>query len=72
MTDSSAGSSAPVVMTCVLMPETFLRTLRAPSIRGWMLDCPGVAMNSATSPEGTRPWIRLPIATPEANRSWPM
>ena len=31
-----------------------------------------VAMNSATSPEGTRPWILLPIATPEANRSWPM
>ena len=41
MTDSSAGSAAPVAMTCGLMPETFLRTLSAPSIRGWMFDCAG-------------------------------
>ena len=37
-----------------------------------MFAWPGVAMNSATSPDGTRVAMRLPISWPETNRSWPM
>ena len=43
----------------------------APSILGWMLSWPGVAIKSATSPSSTRLTIRLPISTPERKRSWP-
>jgi Kef-type K+ transport system membrane component KefB len=44
----------------------------APSIRGWMFSEPGVAMNSATLPSGTSSTIRLPISTPDWNRSCPI
>src|SRR3954465_7218588 len=54
------------------MPECDLSVWRAPSMRGWMLAEPGVAMNSATSPDGTSCAIRLPISWPDTNRSWPM
>ena len=72
MVDSSAGSAAPVAMTSGLMPGWPLRTCRAPSIRGWMFDWPGVAMNSATSPDGTSSAMRLPISCPDTKRSCPM
>ena len=53
------------------LPESLI-ALIAPSIRGWMFSEPGVAMNSATLPSGTSSTIRLPISTPDRNRSWPM
>jgi hypothetical protein len=34
----------------------------APSIRGWMFSCPGVAMNAATSPESICSSARWPSA----------
>jgi hypothetical protein len=33
----------------------------APSRRGWMLSCPGVAMNRATKPLSTNDAMRSPI-----------
>jgi hypothetical protein len=56
----------------VIGAPDFLIALIAPSIRGWMFAAPGVAMNSATSPEPTRLTIRSPICWPATNRSWPM
>ena len=73
MTLSSAGTAAPVATVWVVMPlPDFLITSSAPSMRGWMFEAPGVAMNSATSPDGTRSTIFLPISWPDRNRSWPM
>ena len=46
----------------ILPPLNFLIAAVAPSIRGWMFSCPGVAMNSATSPLPTSLTIRWPIA----------
>ncbi len=45
--------------------EVCLMAASAPSMRGWMLSAPGVAMNSATSPLGTSSTMRLPISNPE-------
>ena len=70
--DSSWVRAAPVATTWVLMPELFFRVARAPSMRGWMFSEPGVAMNSATSPEGTSDWMCWPISCPDTYRSWPM
>ena len=60
-----------IVLYSMSLPESLI-ALIAPSIRGWMLSEPGVAMNSATFPEGTSWTIRLPISTPDRKRSWPM
>ena len=58
---------------CGVMPlPCFLMVSSAPSMRGWMFAEPGVAMNSATSPDGTSSMMRLPISWPETKRSWPM
>ena len=47
------GNAAPVVTTWTLIPGCDFSVAWAPSIRGWMFSDPGVAMNSATSPDGT-------------------
>ena len=69
---SSSGSSA-LVSTCsnsMLAPESWIAWI-APSMRGWMLSWPGVAMNRPTLPSPTSSTMRWPIATPEPKRSWP-
>src|SRR5918911_2324043 len=43
----------------------------APSIRGWMFSCPGVAMKPATSPELTSCRARCPRAKPDSYSPWP-
>ena len=68
--DSSPGTAAPVAIVSTLSFEPI--DCLAPSIRGWMLSAPGVAMNRAMSPDGTRPRMRLPISCPDTNRSCPM
>ena len=47
------------------LPDCLIAAI-APSMRGWMLSAPGVAMNSATSPFGTIVAIRWPIAKPDS------
>ena len=58
--ESSCGSAAPVATTLYLTAEPFSTEI-APSMRGWMFAEPGVAMNSATLPEGTSALIFSPI-----------
>ncbi len=50
-----------IVVVLILPLPNFLIAAIAPSIRGWMLSWPGVAMKSATSPLPTRSTIRWPI-----------
>ena len=47
------------------LPES-LNACCAPSMRGWMLSWPGVAMNPATSPESILVRARWPSAYPES------
>ncbi len=55
----------------MFLPEA-LRAALAPSIRGWMLAVPGVAMKPTASPPlGMDAAILSPSAWPETNRSWP-
>ena len=43
-----------MAITCGVIPlPFFLMVSCAPSMRGWMFSEPGVAMKSATSPDGT-------------------
>ena len=53
MRESSSLSSAPVAIDLysIGLPESLIAWI-APSIRGWMFSEPGVAMNSATLPDG--------------------
>ena len=55
----SSAPSRPARIRCSA-PDSRIAS-SAPSIRGWMLSCPGVAMNSPTLPEPTRSTIRFPI-----------
>ena len=59
-------------MVCVVIDEWLLSVSFAPSIRGWMFSEPGVAMNSATSPDGTSCAMCAPISCPDTNKSWPI
>src|SRR4028118_424657 len=70
--ERSSGSSAPVVTCWISMfaPESSMACF-APSILGWMLSWPGVAMNSATRPSSTISTILFPISTPDWKRSCP-
>ena len=55
------------------MFEWLLSVSLAPSIRGWMLAAPGVAMNNAMwPPDGSRLAMCSPICCPDTNRSCPM
>ena len=73
MRESSSLSSAPVatVLYSIGLPESLI-ALIAPSMRGWMFSEPGVAMNSADLARGDQVTMRLPISTPDWNRSCPM
>ena len=50
--------------TVIGAPDSSIAAI-APSMRGWMLSWPGVAMNSATGPSPTSSTIRLPISNPD-------
>ena len=70
----SCDSVAPDATDVNLMflPEALIACW-APSIRGWMLAVPGVAMNPTASPPfGMDAAIRWPRFCPDTNRSWPM
>jgi hypothetical protein len=70
----SCDRAAPEATEVKLMflPEALIDCL-APSIRGWMLAVPGVAMKPTASPPfGMPATIRLPSSCPDTNRSWPM
>jgi len=58
---SSAGTAAPVATTLYLIDGWDFSVAIAPSIRGWMFAEPGVAMNSAISPDGTSETMWSPI-----------
>ena len=54
----------------MLAPDSAIAS-SAPSMRGWMFNWPGVAMNNATLPSPTISTIRSPMAKPDPYRSWP-
>ena len=58
--ESSCGTAAPVAMTCVVIEGWLFSTDCTPLIRGSRLSAPGVAMNSARSPDGTSSAMRPP------------
>src|SRR5690349_12980596 len=73
MMDRPLVTSAFVATALKLMdlPES-LNACWQPSMRGWMLSAPGVAMKSTTSPELTCFSARWPRAYPDSYNPWPM
>ena len=52
-----------MALALIGFPDCLIAAI-APSMRGWMLRAPGVAMNSATSPSGTSPRCAGPWRSP--------
>jgi hypothetical protein len=74
MAFNSLGRSVPVAI-CVNVWLTFdsFNTSRAPSLRGWMFNEPGVAMKHTTSPPvKLLSSSRLPSERPESYSGCPM
>ena len=66
MSLSSSGEVGPVAMSWASMsaPDSAIAS-SAPSMRGWMFNWPGVAMNNPTLPSPTISTIRWPMAKPD-------
>ncbi len=62
----SSTTPGPVATTVarIGLPESLIAS-SAPSMRGWMLSCPGVAMKRKTSPLWTSSAIRAPNFSPD-------
>jgi hypothetical protein len=74
MIDSPLGTSAlvPTAVNLSDLPDCLIAS-EAPSMRGWMLRAPGVAMNPTTSPESSPASMACwPSANPDSYRPWPM